>query len=216
MDEEADTIAQFDENIEVDVDESEDTQTATIEVGDKTVKVAVHESGTMEGSVEYSDANGNPTSSTIKVDKSKSTTTVDDQGNIDTMVKTESDSTVKISINVDGSVKHEVQTPQGVSIAISSIGASDVEVDNQGNITTTSTLEKNGFIYKGVVSTSSKGESQTKFIKIDVATGKEVEVKNTLNSTTPYDSGSYTEIMELDDVIYIKTSTPINSGFVIE
>ncbi|NEW59852.1 hypothetical protein GSY74_01035, partial [Sulfurovum sp. bin170] len=199
----------------VDVDKSGDTTTATIKIGDKKVEVAVHDSGTMEGKVELEDKEGNLVTSSIQIELSKSKTSVDAEGNVETTVETDSGATIKTTLGIDGSVGHEVKSKDGVSVAISAIPGSKIEVDKDGNVEITSAIEKDGFIYKAVATTNTKGEIQTKFIKIDVATGKEQEI-NTLAPTTPYVAGSKAEIVELDDLIYIQTTTPLDGSLIIE
>jgi hypothetical protein len=119
-------------------------------------------------------------------------------------------------LDIDGSVKHVVESKNGVSVAISAIPGSKVEVDKDGNVEITSTVEKDGFIYKAVVSTDTTGKTRTKFIKIDIATGEDSELEHTLKETTPYEVGSKSEIIELNDLIYIKTTASLSDALIIE
>ncbi|NEW59709.1 hypothetical protein GSY74_00290, partial [Sulfurovum sp. bin170] len=45
------TTARFDDNMDVDIDKTEDTTIATMAIEDKKIEVAVHDSGTMEGKI---------------------------------------------------------------------------------------------------------------------------------------------------------------------
>jgi hypothetical protein len=179
--------------------------------------VAVHESGTMKGEIELEDEDGKPIVSSVEIALTKSETSVDAKGNIETNVETKSGGTIKTTLGIDGSVRHEVKSKNGtITVATSTIAGSKIEVDKEGTVTTTAKIEKNGFIYKAVVSTDTKGETRTKFVKIDIATGEESEIEQTLKETTPYELGSKSEIIELDDLIYIKTTAPLSGRLIIE
>ncbi|NEW61378.1 Ig-like domain-containing protein [Sulfurovum sp. bin170] len=207
------TTAKFDESMDVNIDKTDDITTATMQVEDKKIAVAVHDSGTMEGKIESTDKDGNLVASSIKVAIPKSETSVDAKGNMHTTVETDSGATIKSTLAIDGSVKQEIRTKNGVTVTTSAIPGSKVEIDKEGNVQTTSTVEKNGVIYKAVATTDADGKTQTKFVQIDVATGEEKEIKST---KTPYSAGSTTEIMELNDLIYIKTTTPLDGALVID
>ena len=170
----------------------------------------------MSGKIESHDKDGNSVSSSVQVDLTKSKSEVDAEGNIHTTVKTDSDTTIKVGLNIDGSVQHVVESKDGVSTVTSAIPGSKVEIDKDGNVETTAQVEKNGFIYKAVVTTNTIGRTRTKFVRVNVATGEEKDIESTLKETTPYEAGSKSEIIELNDLIYIKTTAPLSGRLIIE
>ena len=213
---ETQTTARFDDSVEVDLDETDGVKTAVVKVDDRVINISVEASGVMSGSVSSQESNGNSVNSSLEVANPKSDTTVDAQGNMQTTVETENSSTVKVTMNSDGSVKHEVQTASGLTVAVSAIAGADVEVDTQGNITTTSEVEKDGFIYKAVVSTNTNGETSTKFVKIDVATNEQTDLSNTLKEGENFGLGNEANVLEIDDLIYIEVVTPLDEPLIIE
>lgn len=211
-----DTTAKFDDTIEVAMDETDGIKTATFTIDEQTIKIAVANSGTMQGSVAFSDKNGNPVTSSMQILATRSETTVDTQGNIETTVQTANNSTVKMTISKDRTVKHEVQTAQGLTVAISAIAGSDVEINANGDITTTSTVEKDGFIYKAVVSTNTQGETSTKFVKINIATNEQINLSHTLKEGGSFALGNESDVFEMNNMIYIKIIAPLNEALEIE
>lgn len=212
---ETQTTAQFDNAVAVELDETDGVKTAIVRVNDRVINIAVEASGVMSGRVESEDAEGNTVSSSLEVANPKSNTTVDASGNIQTTIETENSSTVKVTINSDGSVTHEVQTQSGLSVAVSAIAGADVKVDETGNITTTSEVQKDGFIYRAVVTTDTTGETNTKFVKIDLATNEQTDLSNTLKEGENFGVGNEADVLEIDDVIYIKVSTSLDNGRLI-
>jgi len=213
---ETQTTAQFDDAVEVEIEENDGVQTAVVKVDDRVINIAVQASGVMSGTVESQDDDGNTVNSSIEVASSKSDTTVDAQGNMETTVETDNSSTVKVTVNSDGSVKHEVQTSTGLTVAVSAIAGADVKVDEQGNISTTSEVEKDGFVYKAVVTTSNSGETSTKFVKIDLATNEQTDLSNTLEEGENFALGNEANVLEIDDVIYIEVIAPLDEPLIIE
>ena len=210
------TTAKFDENIDVEIEESGDSTKATIKKDDKIIELEVDDRGTMSGKIESHDKDGNLVTSSVKIELTKSKSEVDTEGNIHTTVKTKNDSTIKVGLNIDGSVQHVVESKNGVSIVTSAIPGSKVEIDKDGNVEITAEVEKNGFIYKAVITTDINGQTQTKFVTINVATGEEKDIQSTLKSTTPYEAGIKSEIIEIENLIYIKTTAPLSGRLIIE
>ena len=185
-------------------------------IEDKKIEVALNDNGTMESKIESKDDNGNPVISLVKVDIPISETIVDKKGNVSTTVKTDNDTTIKVGLDVSGYVNHIVKSKNGFSMATSIIPNSKVEIDKKGNVETTAQVEKDGFIYKAVVTTNKMAKTQTKFVRVDIATGEEQDIEHTLNPITSYEVGTKIEIIQLDDLIYIKTTAPLNDALIIE
>ena len=203
------TIINFDlglENIEV------EDNVATIVVEEATIIVAVNEDGTETTEMTFTDGS----QLTMTIDATNTETNVDVTGNIRTTVKVDSESTIETVVNIDGTVTLEV-TSRGVTTEIStSVKGSDVSIDENGTVEIQSSIEKNGFRYETVITTNADGETKAKFIKIDIATEERVELSSTLGEESTFPSGNKTEIIVLDDVVYIKIVTPLDKILIIE
>jgi len=211
-----DTTARFDNTNEVEFDDVDGIKTATITVEERTIKVAVVSTGAMQGSVESKDTEGNTVTSSLEVTATNSNTIIDAEGNMNTIVEVDNGSKIKVTVGHDGSIKHEVQTERGLTVVSSTIAGADINVDKRGNITSTSEVEKNGFKYKAIITTNVEGYTQSKFIKVNIATGVEEDISNTLKESLSYDVGSSTSIVEIENLVYIRVETPLNSILVIE
>jgi len=187
-----DTTARFDNTNEVEFDDVDGIKTATITVEERTIKVAVVSTGAMQGSVESKDTEGNTVTSSLEVTATNSNTIIDAEGNMNTIVEVDNGSKIKVTVGHDGSIKHEVQTERGLTVVSSTIAGADINVDKRGNITSTSEVEKNGFKYKAIITTNVEGYTQSKFIKVNIATGVEEDISNTLKESLSYDVGSST------------------------
>ncbi|CAA6807462.1 MAG: Unknown protein [uncultured Sulfurovum sp.] len=210
------TTVEFDESVNVSFDEVNGVKQAVLTVNDRVLNIAVSSSGTMSGSVVSEDNAGNSVNSSIEVNNPKSNTTVDAEGNMQIVVSNENTSTVKVTVKSDGSLKHEVETERGVTVSLSSIAGADVKIDTEGNIATTSEVEKNGFIYKAVVTTNINGETSTKFIKVDIATNEQSDLSNTLKEGANFALGNEANVLEIDDLIYIEVVATLDNALEIE
>jgi predicted transcriptional regulator len=159
---------------------------------------------------------GTGVKSTLQIDSTKSKTIVDEEGNVKTTLPIDSESSIETNLNIDGTVSHSV-TYRGVTTnVVSNIKGAKIVIDAKGEIETTSEVEKNGFKYKAIISTDIEGKTQTKIVKIDVATGKELVIASTLKNRGSYELGSNAIVVELNSLIYIKVNTPLNNTLVIE
>jgi len=213
---ETQTTAQFDDTLEVELGETDGVETAVLTVEDRVINIAVQSSGELSATVVSQDANGNTVSSSIEVANPQSDSSVDAEGNIQTLIEAENSSTIKITLNSNGSVRHEVQTQNGLTMAVSAIAGADIKVDTQGNISTTSEVEKDGFIYRVVVTTNTAGETSTKFVKIDIATNEQTDSSHTLQEGENFALGNEASVLEIDDVVYIEIVAPLNEALIIE
>jgi hypothetical protein len=66
-----------------------------------------------------------------------------------------------------------------------------------------------------VVTTNTKGETSTKFIRTNIATGEVEDLSNTLKDGVSFESGNNPEVIQIDDLIYIKVSTSLNNGVLV-
>jgi hypothetical protein len=213
---ETQTTAQFDDAVEVELNETDGVKTAVVKVEERVIKIAVQASGVMSGRVEFKDDEGNSVSSSVEVASTHSDTSVDAQGNMQTVVEAENSASIKITVNSNGTVNHEVQTQNGLTVAISSVAGADVKVDTQGNISTTSEVKKDGFIYRAIVTTDTTGSTATKFVKIDLATNEQIALSHTLKEGENFGLGNEASVLELDDMVYIEIVAPLDAPLIIE
>ena len=205
---EVETTIGFNDDLEVERDKN----TATITLGDKKIQLAVTSTGTANIEVDL----GTGVQSTLQIDSTKSKTVVDSQGNVKTTLATGNESSIEMNLNIDGTVNQIVKYRGSITNVVSNIKGAKVVIDAKGKIETTSEVEKNGFIYKAMVSTDTEGKTKTEFVKIEVATGKEVVLSNTLKDNGSFELGSNATISELDGLIYIQVNTALNTTLVIE
>ncbi|MFK2823126.1 immunoglobulin-like domain-containing protein [Arcobacter sp. YIC-80] len=181
-----------------------------VEVAQKIVNVYLNTDGTTKSTLQTSTGLASLENKNVG-----STTNVEDDGDI---VSSNSDDTIRLKLNNDGSVTHEVvnNTVSKTSTATSSVEGSSVKSDKDGNVETTSEVKKDGFIYKAVVTTNKEGQTMTKFVRVDLSSGEQNNVDNTVSPNTPFEVGSEVEISEIDGSLYIKTTTPLDGSLEIE
>ena len=214
------TSASFNATIASKVEQviSEDSVKSVIELTDRKVNLYLNTDGTAESQSEFLDDNNNSVVSSIKVDVPKSISTVDENGTVDTTVSFDVNTTLTAELKSDGSVSHSVQSSDTnkTTSAASTIKGSKVEVDTSGNVETSSEVVKGGYIYKAVARSNSNGQTITKFIRINISTGNEDEVSNTMKDSTPYEAGNQVSIDDINGTIYISTQAPLNGNLEVE
>ncbi|MGA1940680.1 immunoglobulin-like domain-containing protein [Arcobacter sp. YIC-310] len=181
-----------------------------VEVAQKIVNVYLNTDGTTKSTLQTSTGLASLENKNVG-----STTNVEDDGDI---VSSNSDDTIRLKLNNDGSVTHEVvnNTVSKTSTATSSVEGSSVKSDKDGNVETTSEVKKDGFIYKAVVTTNKEGQTMTKFVRVDLSSGEQNNIDNTVSPNTPFQAGNEVEISEIDGSLYIKTTTPLDGSLEIE
>jgi len=202
------TSVLFDENLgDVEINENE----AVINVGGNVVNLGVQSNGEANGSLTLADG----TVSRVNINHTQTQTSVDENGNVKTIATINDEASIETNLNADGTVSHRV-TYRGVTTeATSSIKGASISIDENGSVETTSEVEKDGFIYKAIVRTDASGKTTTKFIKINVATGKTEDLSNTLKDGTSFESGNNPEVVKLNDLIFIKISTTLNDSILV-
>jgi len=211
------TIVNFAEGIEVSQNAEDGLKIESVSINERDIEVKITSTGEINGSVSFQDNEGNSLKSLFEIENAQNSIKVDTEGKIETTVALDNGANVIISINEDGTVGHEMTMQEGLSTKVlSRIAGADIKVDTQGNITISSEVEKDGFIYKVVVTTNSLGESHTKFVKIDVVTNEETALSNTLKEGESFESGNEVSVLELDGVIYIEVKTLLTTSLTIE
>lgn len=181
-----------------------------VEVAQKIVNVYLNTDGTTKSTLQTSTGLASLENKNVG-----STTNVEDDGDI---VSSNGDDTIRLKLNNDGTVTHEVvnNTVSKTSAATSKVANSSVKSDESGNVETTAEVKKDGYVYKAIVSTNKEGETTTKFVRVDLSTGEQDNVDNTVSSSTPFQAGNEVEISEIDGNLYIKTTTPLDGSLEIE
>ena len=198
---ESNTNIVFDENLtDIDVEDNH----ATIRVDDVIITVSADVNGSATAAVKLSTG----LTSSINVHRRQSTTSVDSSGNIKTKIRIDADTSSETTIHSDGTVTHTVNSRGGSTLVHSSFPNTEVNIDENGSTEITSEVENNGFIYRAVIVISIDGTTKTQVVKIDVATGKK-EVTKTLNDNSTFCLGSSTEVIELDNELYITVVVPL-------
>lgn len=194
---------------------SDDSLKSVLELADRTVNMFLNTDGTTQSQAEFIN-DGQSVISSIKINSVGSSTNMSDNGTIVSNVTLDANTNIKAELNVDGSVSHIVEKNNIQSIATSNIPGARVEADNDGNVETSSELRENGSIYKAVVTTNKEGLTKTKFAKVDLTTGEESEINNTLKDDGSYEHGNSITIDRFSGKIYMKIVAPINNNLVIE
>gem|GEM_PF-3345403 len=199
---------------------SSDSVKAIFDLKDKVMELFLNTDGTTQSQVEAEDKDGNSVLSTIKVNSTKSTTDVSSDGNVTTSVQTQTNSTIAAHLNTDGTVTHKVTTNESNTTLETEVSAtipgSKVEVDDKGNVETSSEILKDGFMIRAIAASDENGKTKTRFEKVNLATGESDVFDNTMSQSTPYSAGNKVEIIDDNGTVYIKTNAPISDNLIVE
>jgi len=92
----------------------------------------------------------------------------------------------------------------------------NTSIDTNGTVETQARVVREGFIFKAVVTTNKEDKSKTKFVKLNLATGEEIDLDHTLRNDMLFEEGSIIEILLINGTLHIKTKTLMNGDLVIE
>jgi uncharacterized membrane protein YkoI len=202
------TSVLFDESLEdVEIDENE----ATVNIGSNSIHLSVASNGIANASISFEDGSV----SEVQVNNTRSQTIVDANGNVEITLNLNDETSIETRLNADGTVTHKVSYRGEVTEATSNIPGASVTIDENGNVETKSEVEKNGFKYIAIVTTDTQGETTTKFMRINVATGEEEDLSHTLEAGSSFERGNNPEVIEINDLIYIKVTTSLDNGALV-
>jgi len=213
-------IAQFKEilqelaqNVDVSMEEDEKSIQAKVVVANQNIVIALNKT-TGRANISVEDTlKGTMQNFTIKLEGSKPT--VDEEGNFMIKLSLDNNSTIESTIKADGSLGHRVEFNNTTTKAEFTLDA-NTTIDENGTITTESQSTQEGFIYKAIVITQKDGVSKTKFIKINLETGEQIDLSHTLREDSFFEHGSTIEVLIINGKINIKTQTPLSGDLVIE
>ena len=149
-------------------------------------------------------------------------TDIKDDGSIETNSTIDANTTTSMILDKDGFTKHivdkeDTNTTTEVSSKIK--GSSVVEKENdkgEVQIETTASVLKGDWLIKAIAISDENGNTHTKFTQVNTLTAQEKDIDNTLSSTTPYAPGNKVEIADVNNTLYIKTTTKIEDDLIIE
>ena len=169
--------------------------------------------------VAVTNTNGEVVVTTTTSEVNGSVTTVDENGTIETKVTVTNDDnktvTLSMEANPDGTVSHKVVVDGVESKATSEVVGAKTTIKENGTVVTEAkqskpqTIDGEEYIVTVVVETLPNGESYTKFVKENVATGEKTEVEKTLSSDTGFEAGSKVVIKEVDGILRVEITTKL-------
>ncbi len=132
---------------------------------------------------------------------------------------TQTATSVQVFTNGTTRTTTTVTPPSGVSITNtvqSLMQCSQINVEEDGSVALTfqvtdAASSTDGFTYEAVVTSDKDGNTKTKFVKTNIATG----VANTLSANSSYEPGSTTEIKSIGPRVFIMTTATLNKNLVI-
>ena len=207
------TLASFTPTLDVEIDEANQSIQAKVILEDKTIQAKLDKKDATAEIILENTLSGE--SKRFSIDAQGSQTTIDQEGAIIITTPTGQNSSIETKITPNARVEHIIKHNGKITQAIAFEDASS-SIDEEGMITTQVEKTNKGFSYKAVVITNREGKSQTKFVKINLATGEEVDLSHTLREDMHFEHGSKIEVMIIDNKIHIKTSTSLDDDLVIE
>jgi hypothetical protein len=135
---------------------------------------------------------------------------------IETAVQIDNNTSIKVTAKEDGTAQHVVNVGTKTSKATSIIAGAKTLITTSGEVETSVEELSGGYIIKAVVTTKADGTSITKFVKEDINTGAQIDVSNTMITTTPYPAGNDVTIDTIGTKLFIKTVVPIEDDLEVE
>ena len=201
------SIVSVNPNIGIDIEGNK----GTYEKGDKKVTISVNPSGHLDIAI----TDGDDEVRNIKINTAGTTTSIDENGDIKIITPINDDTTIETTIGLDGTIRHVVRYKGDVTEAISDIGG-NVELDENGTVTTTVESPKGEYILKAIATTNNEGKTQTRFVLIHTLTNEQVELDNTLRGDMTFEVNNKVNIFRLNGKIHIKIRSFIPNDLVIE
>ena len=200
---------------------SDNSVKTIFDIGTKVVEMFLNTDGTTQSQIENTDKNNNSVLSTIKVKTTQSKTDVSSDGSITTVVALDSNTSVQAELKTDGSVAHKVTTKDQNSAdvhtqVVAKLPGSKVEVDESGNVETSSEILQDNLMVRVIAITDENGKTTTRFEKVNLTTGEVSAISSTLSEESSYPAGTSVEINEIDSRLFLETTTPLDNDLVIK
>ena len=205
----SETGIKFDPSLSLSANGENERETRT---NNRNIRGGVSTAGVLTTSIDL----GGGVKSSLENQRRGSQTSVDANGNIKSVLTVDADNHLDTTLDNDGTVTHRT-TAKGVTTEVhSSVKGATVAVDAQGTTTISSETQNNGFIYRAIISVALDGTAKSRIVKIDIATNNEIESMPTLVIQGSFESGNKIEAFELNNVVYVKVSTPLNNAITIK
>jgi len=208
------TLASFSPNLDIEIQEDDKQKQARILAPNGNEIVIIIDNATQRATISITNPNTNQTQ-TFAIELRGSQTNVDEEGNILITASTDTQSSIELRITQEGKLTHKVTFEGQVSLAEFQEDA-NTSVDENGTVESTLVKRNDRFIFKAVVVTDKNAKSRTKFVKINLTTGEEIELDNTLRQDMQFDVGSKFKIFIVNYTVFIKATTLMSGDLVIE
>jgi len=209
------TLASFSPNLDIETQEDDKQKQARIITPNGNEIVIIIDKATQRVRVSITNPNTNQTQ-TFAIELLGSQISVDEEGNILIVTLLDNGAKAHITIKADGTIEHSVAYLDKTTQATTLIEDANTSIDTNGTVETQARVVREDFIFKAVVTTNKEGKSKTKFIKLNLATGEEIDLDHTLRNDMLFEEGSIIEILLIDGTIHIKTKTLLDRDLVIE
>ncbi|MEA3354289.1 MAG: hypothetical protein U9Q33_10790, partial [Campylobacterota bacterium] len=149
-------------------------------------------------------------------------TIISPEGEVETSVDVSDSLKLIVVAKEDGTSEHTVSTGDKVTKVKSSIKGAQTVIDTNAEVETkvqtnqTKVIGGTEWIFEAVATTASSGKTVTTFQLRNTTTDEIKEPQNTFVPETPYDKGNEVDIVELEGIIYFKTTSPVSSELVVE
>jgi hypothetical protein len=208
------TVAKFNEKLDVEVREDDTKQVADIVTPEgQTIHIELDKSSNVAKVIISNPITGKTKTFTINLKGSQ--TYVDEKGGVVITVKLDNGGTITNTIETDGTIEHKITYNGKTTKATIAIEDANTTVNEDGSLITQAKTIVDGLIYRAIIITDSEGNFKTKFIKIDETTGEEI-LSHTLRSDMNFDLGSTMNIFKQNGKIFIKTKTKLTTDLIIE
>ncbi len=205
----SETGIKFDPSLSVSANGENERETRT---NNHNIRGGVSTEGILTTSIDL----GGGVKSSLENQRPGTQTSVDANGNINSVLTVDADNHLDTTLDNDGTVTHRT-TAKGVTTEVrSSVKGATVTVDAQGTTNISSEVQNNGFIYRAIITVALDGTAKSKIVKIDIATNNEIESLPTLVIEGSFESGNKIEAFELNNMVYVKVSTPLNNAITIK
>ncbi|MEA2029921.1 MAG: hypothetical protein U9N49_13255 [Campylobacterota bacterium] len=200
----------------VNISNNTHSSTAQVTIGNMIFNIVLSENGAINANV-VPLGDGNSPLSTLDIQLAGSYAQIDEEkGELVSTIDLGNGILLQAVLTVEGKVKHRVNHNDHVTEANFDLQGAFTKVDPTGNLRSQGEVIHDGFIYRAIVVTDRDGLSRSKFVKIEYATGEEIELNHTLREDTLFELGSEFKIFEVDGKIFIKVVTPLDGDLVIE
>jgi len=207
------TRVEFDESLDVTINEGEKSVDATFMLNEYKVFIALDKAYATVKIIMSNTHNKANSANSFVVNVDGSQTHIDKMGNIVMTTSIDSHSTILSTLGIDGVIEHSVEYYAQTTKATFVVDANST-IDENGTLKSIALYRKGDISYEAVIVTDKEGKSKTKFIK--KVHGQERRSYPTLRQDIYFALGSVFRVLVLNDTLQIKSKTFLRSDLVIE